>query len=220
MGATSSAPGAVCNDSMPERVTVYFDYTCPFSWRAAEVVEWVARPLGLSFEWRHFSLYQFNHDPRERWQLWNEPIDPEDDLGSKGLLPFLASQAARKQGQEAFAAFRLGLLRARHRDHRRLSRDTIDDVAACAGLHMPRFVNDLANPECRTVLAQEHHYAAARDVFGTPTFVLPGGEVSYLRIRQLPEGPEEALKLFRDFRHLLEAYPYLETVRRPRPKGN
>jgi predicted DsbA family dithiol-disulfide isomerase len=205
---------------MPERVTVFFDYTCPFSWRAAELVEWVAGPLDLEFEWRHFSLYQFNHDPRERWQLWNEPIDPEDDLGSKGLLPFLASQAARKQGAEAFAAFRMGLLRARHRDRRPLSRATIDDVAACAGLHVPRFEDDLANPECRTVLAQEHHYAAARDVFGTPTFVLPSGAISYLRIRELPDGPGEALQLFRDYRHLLETYPYLETVRRPRPKGN
>ena len=205
---------------MPERVTVFFDYTCPFSWRAAELVEWVSRPLDLDVEWRHFSLYQFNHDPRERWQLWNEPIDPEDDMGSKGLLPFLASQAARKQGPEAFAAFRLGLLRARHRDHRPLSRATIDDVANCAGLHVPRFEDDLANPECRTVLAQEHHYAAARDVFGTPTFVLPGGAMSYLRIRELPDGPSEALQLFRDYRHLLETYPYLETVRRPRPKGN
>ncbi len=205
---------------MPERVTVFFDYVCPFSWRAAEVVEWVAAPLDLSFEWRHFSLYQFNHDSHERWQLWNQKIDPEDDMGSKGLLPFLASQAARRQGQEPFEAFRLGLLRARHRDHRPLSRATIDDVASCSGLHMPSFANDLANPECRTVLAQEHHYAAARNVFGTPTFVFPGGDMSYFRIRELPSGPDEARELFEAYRHLLEAYPYLETVRRPRPKGN
>jgi len=205
---------------MPERVTVYFDYVCSFSWRAAEVVEWVAGPLDLSFEWRHFSYYQYNRDPSDSWQLWNEPIDAHDEMGSKGLLPFLASQAARKQGDNEFAAFRLALLRARHRDRRPLNRATIDDVAACTGLHMPRFADDLANPECRTVLAQEHHYGAARNVFGTPTFVFPGGATAYLRIRDLPGGPDEALELFRDYRHLLETYPYLETVRRPRSKGN
>jgi predicted DsbA family dithiol-disulfide isomerase len=205
---------------MPERITVFFDYTCPFSWRGAELVEWVAEPLGLSFEWRHFSLYQFNHGGPDNWQLWNQKIDPEDHLGSKGLLPFLASQEARRQGDGAYRKFRLGLLRARHRDHRPLTRETIDEVAACQGLHMPTFSSDLSNPECRTVLAQEHHYAAARDVFGTPTFVFPGGDTSYLRIRELPTGPEEAVRLFSEYRHLVETYPYLETVRRPRPKGN
>ncbi len=220
MGATRANWRPVCNGPMPEGVTVFFDYTCPYSWRAAELVEWVAGPLDLVFEWRHFSLYQFNRDPRERWQLWNEPIDPDDAMGSKGLLPFLASQAARKQGPDAFAAFRLGLLRARHRDHRPLNRATIDEVADCNGLHIPRFADDLTNPECRTVLAQEHHYAAAREVFGTPTFVLPAGETAYLRIRELPTDQHEAVKLFQDYRHLLESYPYLETVRRPRPKGN
>jgi len=50
--------------------------------------------------------------------------------------------------------------------------------------------------------------------------VLPGGETAYLRIRELPAGQDEALELFRDYRHLLESYPYLETVRRPRAKRN
>ncbi len=205
---------------MPARIAVYFDYTCPYSWRGAELVEWVAGPLELEFEWRHFSLYQFNHDGADRWQLWNEKIDPDDTLGSKGLLPFLASQAARRQGNGAFDAFRLGLLRARHRDHRPMTRRTIDEVAECQGLHMPSFSSDLANPECRTVLAQEHTSAVARNVFGTPTFLFPDGDIAYLRLKELPKDRGEALRLFQEYRHLLEAYPYLETVRRPRPKGN
>ncbi|HKI59114.1 MAG TPA: DsbA family protein [Trueperaceae bacterium] len=205
---------------MPEKVTVFFDYTCPFSWRAAELVEWVAGPLELDFEWRHFSLYQFNHGAAASWQLWNEKIDPEDDMGSKGLLPFLASQAARRQGRDAYRAFRLGLLRARHQYHRAMTRTTIDEVASCQGLHMPTFSDDLANPECRTVLAQEHHSAALRNVFGTPTFAFPAGDVAYLRLRELPRDADEAVRLFAEYRHLLETYPYLETVRRPRPKGN
>ncbi len=209
---------------MPERVTVYFDYLCPFSWRAAEVVEWVAGPLDLTFDWRHFSLYQFNHNLRHggrgTWQLWNERIEDGDESGAWGLLPFLASQAARRQGDGAFGAFRLGLLRARNRDHRPVTRDTIEQVASCAGLHMPRFADDLANPECRTVLAQEHHRAAALDIFGTPTFAFDNGHMAYFRIRELPQDPDEALRLFSDYRRLLETYPYLETVKRPRPKGN
>ncbi len=205
---------------MREHVTVYFDYLCPFSWRAAEVAESVAEPLQLDFEWRHFSLYQANHKTNDFWQLWNQKIDPEDGSGGLGLLPFLASQAARRQGKARSDAFRLALLRARHRGHQAMSRATILDVAEQVGLHLPQFTSDLANPESRTILAQEHYGGAARDVFGSPTFAFDNGDLAYFRLRDLPRGPDEALRLFCDYRHLLEAYPYLEMVRRPSAKGN
>lgn len=209
---------------MSERLVVYFDYICPYSWRAAEVVELVAEPLGLSIDWRHFSLYQFTHQSRQangvRWQIWNEPIDVDDGGGCKGLLPFLASQAARKQGEGAYHDFRLGLQRANHRDHRPLDRRTIFEVAEEARLHLARFEDDLSNPECRTVLAHEHYRAEANDVAGTPTVVFPGGQMANLRLQELPGSREEALRLFEDTRALLERYPYLQAVHRPRTRGN
>lgn len=220
---------------MAETVIVYFDYLCPFAWRGAEVALTVAEALELRFDWRHFSLYQSNHDrsrqdrngadgsPRgdaDGWQLWNERIDPDDPMGCKGLLPFLASCAARRQGEVPYDAFRLELLRARHAERRPLSLDTIREVAGCAGLHLPRFESDLADPEARTRLAQDHHRAIALDVFGTPTFHFDGGHLAYFRIRELPRDEDEALRLFCDYRAVLERYPYLETVKRPRARGN
>lgn len=209
---------------MRERLTVYFDYICPYSWRAAEVVELIAEPLGLVIDWRHFSLYQHTHQSRHgngsRWQLWNEPLDDTDGSGCKGLLPFLASQAARKQGEVPYHDFRLGLQRANHRDHRPLNGRTIFEVAEEAHLHLARFEDDLANPECRTVLAHEHHQAAAIDVAGTPTVVFPGGQMANFRLHDVPRNPEEALALFQDTRSLLERYPYLQSVHRPRARGN
>ena len=44
--------------------------------------------------------------------------NPESDNGSKGLLPFLASCAARKQGPELHNLFRMELMRARYREHK------------------------------------------------------------------------------------------------------
>ena len=205
---------------MAQPVTVYFDYMCPFAWRGAEVAEIVTDQTGLRFEWRHFSLYQSNYRGNDRWQLWNDPVDSNDASGAKGLLPFLASCAARRQGPARFDTFRLALMRARYRDHRPFDAASIRAVAAEAGLHMPRFDSDLSDPECRTVLAQEHHRAACRDVFGTPTFFLEEGQGAYFRIRELPRDSAEALSLFEDFRNLLENYPYLETVKRPRPRRN
>ena len=215
---------------MPETVTVYFDYLCPFAWRGAEVAQAVAEELELHFDWRHFSLYQSNHDLNDPavknqggadgWQLWNERIDPDDPMGCKGLLPFLASCAARRQGEEPYDVFRLALLRARHDERRPLSLATIRHVADCSGLHLPRFESDLADPEARTRLAQDHHRAAALDVFGTPTFHFDSGHLAYFRIRELPRDPDEALRLFCDYRAVLERYPYLETVKRPRHRDN
>ena len=83
--------------AMSERVVVYFDYLCPYSWRLAELIALAGATVQA--EWRHVSAYQLEHDLRrrlgasleaERWQLWNLPLDPRDGSGCKGLLPFLA----------------------------------------------------------------------------------------------------------------------------------
>ena len=205
---------------MREAVTVYFDYLCPFVWRAAEVTEMVSEVLGLEFRWQHFSLYQSDFNGASNWQLWNDRLDGDCDNGCKGLVPFLASCAARRQGTEVHDRFRLALLRARHKEHRTLTMATVQDVATHAELDMDRFLNDLSDPECRTCLAHEHYRAKALDVFGTPTFHFETGQLAYFRIKQLPADAAEAVALFQAYRELLEAYPYLETIKRPRPKRN
>jgi len=205
---------------MTETVVAYLDYLCPYAWRGAEVAAMVARPLGLRFEWRHFSVIQSDHPPGDGWQLWNAAIDDDDPLGGRGLAPFLAGCAARRQGPEAFDRFHLALLRARHVEGLPLTRATNLRVAEGSGLQLARFERDLADPELRTCLAQEHHQAVARDVFGTPTFAFADGHVAYLRVRHLPADAGEAVRLFGAFRDLLSRFPDLETVRRPRPPRN
>jgi predicted DsbA family dithiol-disulfide isomerase len=204
---------------MSETVTAYFDYLCPFAWRGAEVAEQVAEPLGLKFKWQHFSLYQSNNKVNG-WQLWNETIDPCDESGTKGLLPFLASCSARRQGRELYDAFRLGVLRARHRDCLPLTLETLTHIAQASGLTMTEFEKELNNPEVRTRIAQEHHTAKSLGVFGTPTFHFEHNHLAYFRIAQLPKTSDEAVHLFSDYRRMLETYPYLETIKRPRPERN
>ena len=199
-------------------VAVYFDYLCPYAWRGAEVAELVADELGVRFDWRHFSLYQANYRGSKAWHVWNQKLDDGDETGCKGLLPFLASTAARKQGREAFDRFRLGLLRARHRDRAPLTRDLMLACAEQAQLHLACFEQDFDDPELRTVLAHEHCRAAREDVFGTPTFAFPGGHAAYFRLREVPADRVEAVALFRGFHEMLTRYPYLETVRRPRAR--
>ena len=185
---------------MSERAVVYFDYLCPYSWRLAELI--ALSGASQHVEWRHVSVYQLDHDTRWRleksaerfqWQIWNIPLDPQDGSGCKGLLPFLASVAARAQGPAAYDRFRLGLLRAAHLEGRPLDRETAGDVARLAGLHMPRFWRDLDNPENRTKLAQEHMLAVAAEVTSTPSVVFPGSHVAHVRFKSLPAATPEAL---------------------------
>lgn len=205
---------------MPETVVVYFDYLCPYAWRGAEVAEQVADALDLRFEWQHFSIFQASHAPHDGWQLWNERLEADDPMGARGLRPFLASCAARRQGPEAFDRFRLGLMRARYRDGAPFTSTTIFAVAEGAALQLARFERDLSDPELRTCLAQEHYRASGLDVVGTPTFVFGDGAIGHLRVRELPRDGTEAVRLFRAYRALLEEFPYLENVGRPRPKRN
>ncbi len=188
--------------SMSERVVVYFDYLCPYSWRLAELIAHAGTEVQA--EWRHVSAVQLERDLRwrladepkaPRWQMWNAALDPEDGSGCKGLLPFLSSVAARAQGQGAFDRFRLGLLRAAHLDGRPLNRDTAGAVARESGLHMPRFWRDLDNPENRTALAHEHMRAVAAEVTSTPSVVFPGSHVAHVRFKKVPATSPEALGL-------------------------
>ena len=204
----------------PEPVTVYFDYLCPYAWRAAALTASVAGPLDLRFEWVHFSLYQSNHAGGDGWQLWNERLSDRDDAGTMGLLPFLASTAARRQGRAQHDAFRMALLRARHVDHRPFHLATVMEAAEEARLHLACFERDLADPEARTALAREHHRGVAEKVFGTPTFRFPSGDTAYLRLREVPADRDDAVELFERLRGMLADYPYLETLKRPRHGGN
>jgi predicted DsbA family dithiol-disulfide isomerase len=204
----------------PEVVHVYFDYLCPFAWRGAELAEQVAEPLGLSFEWHHFSLYQSLYSGGDYWQLWNDRLELESDSGCRGLLPFLASCAARKQGKACFDRFRLGLMRARYGEHRPLSYATILAVAEGVGLELYRFKHDLSDPERRTELAHEHYRATALEILSTPTYRFENGHLAHLRLKDLPRSQDEAVRLFSDYRRLLECYPYIETIQRPRAKVN
>jgi predicted DsbA family dithiol-disulfide isomerase len=207
-----------------ETVTVYYDYLCPFSWRAAEIAEVVTRELGTQFRWHHFSTYQSRAaqlgNGHGNGQLWNERIDPNDASGGRGLMPFLASCAARQQGAEAYRAFRLAAMRAYHRECRPYTREVLLEVARDVGLHLPSFERDLANPERRTVLANEHHQAASLNVMTTPTFHFSSGHLGDLRITVLPPDPVEIVSLFQTYRTLLESYPYLESIQRPRARSN
>ena len=51
-------------------------------------------------------------------------------------------------------------------------------------------------------------------------FDFGNGHTAYVRLREIPVQRDEAVELFQHLRGTLERYPYLETLKRPRPRIN
>lgn len=201
---------------------LYLDFLCPFAWRGAELAAVLRREQGLPFRLRHFSLVQGNHpeNPDRKaptWWLHEQDAGEGAPHQQASLRAFLAAQAAARQGEEAAWNFTLALFRARHERKAELDEDTVRTAVQEAGLDVARFEADLADDAGgREALAADLRESAALGVFGTPTFVLPGGNAAYLRFSRLTRDGDEARALWSLYGEVLHSGAGIETIKRPR----
>jgi predicted DsbA family dithiol-disulfide isomerase len=172
--------------SQARRFDVFYDYLCPFVYRASLLLQNVRdsgdRPIEV--RWRYFSLIQVNSKD-EGWTVWDAP-----DSEARGRLAFKAAEAARRQ--DAFDAFHMALLRARHEQRADINDvAVVERVAEDSGLDLDRFRKDIADPQIVSALERDHQAAVAEyGVFGTPTFVFDGGAAAYVRLSEPPEASD------------------------------
>jgi predicted DsbA family dithiol-disulfide isomerase len=191
---------------------VYYDYLCPFVYRASILLQNV-RDSGerdVNVRWRYFSLAQINSKD-EGWTLW----DADESEHVRGRFAFKAAEAARRQ-DGGFEEFHVRLLRARH-----LDRADIDDIAVVervaedSGLDLARFRKDVAEPTILAALEQDHRAAVAeRGIFGTPTFVFAGGATAYVRLSEAPE-PADSVGIFDRLISIAADEPRILEIKRP-----
>ena len=169
---------------------VYYDYTCPFVYRASLLLAGVAGERPIDVRWRYFSLTQVNTKD-EGWTVWGAPAGEK----VRGRLAFMAAEAARRQ--DRFEPFHATLLRARHEGRINIDEvEAIEQVAEDSGLDLGRFRRDVADPTILAALERDHtHAVSALGVFGTPTFVFPNGASAYIRIAEVPAA-HDAVKMF------------------------
>ena len=188
---------------------LYYDYLCPFVYRASLLLANVAAERPTDVRWRYFSLTQVN-SKEEGWTAWAAPAAEK----VRGRLAFKAAEAARRQ--DRFAPFHASLLTARHQD--RLDIDDSKVVARVAeesGLELERFRRDLDDPSILDALALDHRHAVAtHGVFGTPTFVFPNGASAYIRLAEAPTGAG-ALQLFDSLLAIAADEPGVLEIKRP-----
>ena len=193
------------------QLDVFYDYLCPFVYRASVLLQNV-RDSGereLEVRWRYFSLTQVNSKD-DGWTVWDAP----EAEHVRGRLAFKAAEAARRQ--DGFEDFHMRLLRARH-----LDRVDIDDVAVLervadeSGLELDRFRKDIADSKILAALSRDHRGAVAEyGVFGTPTFVFPGGATAYVRLSEAPD-PAGSLGIFERLVSIVAEEPRILEIKRP-----
>jgi predicted DsbA family dithiol-disulfide isomerase len=193
------------------RFEVFYDYLCPFVYRASVLLQNV-RDTGdreIDVRWRYFSLTQVNSKD-DGWTVWDAP----ESEHVRGRQAFRAAEAARRQ--DGFDDFHLKLLSARH-----LYRADIDDVAVVervaeeSGLDLDHFRKDVADPGILSALERDHRGAAAEHgVFGTPTFVFQGGRAAYVRLSEIPE-IADSVGLFDRLVSIAAEEPRILEIKRP-----
>ncbi|THF83608.1 DsbA family protein [Deinococcus sp. KSM4-11] len=209
---------------MSETTDVFIDFLCPYAWRGVELAA-VLREQGESFRLRHYSLVEGNHAANQKehtWNLTDQPLDAPDGDGymkhqTPSLRAFLAATAAARQGEEALWAFSLALFRLRHEQQRELDDAAMSDAAAQAGLDAARFEQDRQDEAgLRADLRAEQEASREIGVFGTPTYVLPGGEAAYYRFENLTRDPATAREWWNLYTTVLRSDPGVATIKRAR----
>ena len=198
-------------DSKLIEFDLFYDYQCPFVYRASVLLNSVAGSGARQIRtgWRYFSLTQVN-SKADGWTVWDAP--PSERVA--GRLAFQAAEAARRQGR--FEALHMPLLEATHRD--RLDVDqlsVVEQVASESGLDMERFRSDVADPTILDALARDHREGArGHGVFGTPTFVFPDGAAAYVRLGA-PVAGADPVELFDRVVLIAAREPRIREIKRP-----
>jgi len=160
-------------------LTVYFDYTCRYSYRA---LHWLDLVPEVSVEWRTFSLKEVNKEDDEPSWLEAE---------STPSLSVLAQALAHAARDADLGRYHRAVFEAMHGEERRLSEDDFYALAAEAGVDVDAFRSD--GGAWVASVGAEHHDAVERlGVYGTPTVVLDGA-AAYLRLAEVPGSKEEAM---------------------------
>jgi predicted DsbA family dithiol-disulfide isomerase len=200
--------------SKPLVVEVYYDYLCPYVYAGAFWVRDVKTALGdeIDFVWRSFPLEQVNSAEGPEWKLWEQ----DDNYVSRGLNAFRGAEAAKLQGPDHFNNFHFAILELRHVEDKNIGRkEVVIEAARTAGLDVDAFGTALADRALLANIGKDYENGKGiHGVFGTPTFVFPGGEAAYMKMR--PKAPEEnAVDVWNDFVATVVGRAYVHEIKRP-----
>jgi 2-hydroxychromene-2-carboxylate isomerase len=186
-------------------LTVYFDYTCNYSYRALHWLDAVlaARP-DLHIHWATFSLKEVNrHEDEQPWLMADSP--PSVSVFAQAL-----AHAAREAD---FDRYHRAVFEAMQGEHKKLGEEELLALAAEAGVDPDRFTAERGRWVAS--VGGEHREAVGRwGVYGTPTLILDGA-AAYLRLNERPASSDEGGALLDSLNGLATSQADLVELFRP-----
>ncbi|MCC5948452.1 MAG: DsbA family protein [Nitriliruptoraceae bacterium] len=169
---------------MTRRFALTFDYLCPFARNANEhVVTALRTGADLDVTFTPFSLAQ-GHVEQGATPVWSQ----DEPLAVSGIRALATGIVVRDQAPEAFLDVHEGLFAARHDDGADIKDpEVVAGVLRRAGLDADAIGEQVAHPDTLKQLQVEHETAAAREVWGVPTFMTDERAV-FVRVLDRPEG--------------------------------
>jgi predicted DsbA family dithiol-disulfide isomerase len=188
------------------QVTVYFDYTCNYSYKLLHwLVQVIRQGNPLELTWATFSLKEANRD--------HDSLSPFDDeeISSLSVLALALSHAARNAD---FGRYHFQVFEAMHGRGFKLTEGDLLQVAAAAGIDVDEFNRN--RPQWLSAVDREHRGAVTRwKVFGTPTLVLADDAAVWVKLSESPDSPGQSVDLWRSLCTLSMCHPDLIEIRRP-----
>lgn len=189
------------------QLDIYYSYACRdsylvFAW--LKEVKKSGQPLEIN--WHPFAIQMDDLD-----QYWKRPWK----LANSELRGFIAAEAARRQGSEAFLRFHDALEGAVHEQLLELGEEsTLIAVTQQAGLDMDRFLADWHDPQLTKAVQHSHEQGSEKfNISGTPTLVFPNGRSFHLELSEVPP-VAEALETFQVFETMAVRSPYIKQLKR------
>jgi predicted DsbA family dithiol-disulfide isomerase len=180
-------------------VTVYYDYTCAYSYRGAR---WLRQVPDIDIHWAPFSLKEANNPA-------GVPSVFDDDPMSTSVLALVLAGAAKEAD---FAAYHDAVYDAMHGEGRRLDAGDLRTLAASAGVDLEVFDRD--EDHWRRVAHDSHaHGRDHHGVFGTPTLLFDDSASVFLKLTEIPSAAESE-RLWDSLHVLAVCHPELVEIKR------
>ena len=166
----------------------------------------------LEVNWKRFSLEEINSTKGPDWKVW----DQDESYLSRGMPAFRATEAARRQGNALFERMHLAILKARFEENKNIAdKSVLKQLAVAAGLDIPRWEKDYADPAILQSLAGDHTDTVQKyGTFGVPTIFPGNGHGFYLKLTEIPRG-QEALETFETLVKTMVRHPYIQELKQP-----
>lgn len=208
------------NDNGLLDLDVYFDFTCPYSFEAAQWIKDISELMGsdvMAVRWRFFSLAQANGEKDDPgFKVWGG----SHSAAAGGNLAFAAGGAAYEQGgEDALLKFYMALGRLYHVEN--LSKSEPGPIAQAwkdAGLEGA--APDGSASLNLDKLQQDHTEAVEKyNAFGVPTLVFEENRPFWFRLKEHPTDITDALELFQHIQRLAMGFPSVESYKKVLPKA-